>query len=68
MPVGVVDVIGDFGEGDIIEVSYDGLVVAKGIVNYDSGDVQRIKGVRTTKLSDILGHVPYVQVLEKCRF
>ncbi|MGE1063186.1 glutamate 5-kinase [Megasphaera paucivorans] len=56
LPVGVVDVIGDFGEGDIIEVSYDGLVVAKGIVNYDSGDVQRIKGVRTTKLSDILGH------------
>lgn len=56
LPVGIVSVDGSFHAGDIIEVLYDGIVIAKGIVNYDSGDVTLIKGLQTKALTDKLGH------------
>jgi glutamate 5-kinase len=56
LPVGIVSVDGSFHAGDIIEVLFDGIVIAKGIVNYDSGDVALIKGLQTKALTDKLGH------------
>lgn len=56
LPVGVRAVEGAFCEGDIVNVVYDGLVIAKGIVNYDSEQCAAIKGHRTDDITDILGH------------
>ncbi|MBN1298196.1 MAG: glutamate 5-kinase [Actinobacteria bacterium] len=45
LPVGVVDVEGDFAKGDMLKVySTSGLLIAKGISNFTASDIDRIKG------------------------
>src|SRR3954464_15368587 len=47
LPVGVVDVQGDFKAGDAVEVVTDGHAIGKGIVNYSAGELRAIKGLKT---------------------
>ncbi|OEH94200.1 glutamate 5-kinase [Bacillus solimangrovi] len=46
LPAGVVDVTGDFSAGDVVEViDQKGKVLGKGQVNYESEELQTIKGL-----------------------
>ena len=47
LPVGVVEVEGEFEAGDAVEVRCDGRAVGKGIVDYSAGELRRIKGLKT---------------------
>jgi glutamate 5-kinase len=47
LPVGVVDVHGEFKAGDAVEVVTDGHVIGKGIVNYSADELRSIKGLKT---------------------
>ncbi|MGB2598924.1 MAG: glutamate 5-kinase, partial [Candidatus Omnitrophota bacterium] len=47
LPGGVVDVKGSFGEGAVVDVvGASGKTIARGITNYSSGEVQKIKGLK----------------------
>jgi glutamate 5-kinase len=54
LPVGVTGVEGRFAAGDAIEVWCDGSVVGKGISNYSSEELRRIKGLRTDDIRELL--------------
>jgi glutamate 5-kinase len=54
LPVGVVDVHGEFEAGDAVEVRADGRAVGKGIVNYSADELRRIKGLKTTEVRELL--------------
>ena len=57
LPVGVVDVHGDFQAGDAVEVSAaDGEVraIGKGIVNYSAAELRRIKGLKSAEVRELL--------------
>ena len=41
LPVGIVDVAGDFDAGDAVEVALDGELVGKGICNYSAAELRR---------------------------
>lgn len=56
LPVGITQVSGVFHEGDIVNVMYDGIVIARGIVNYDCMTLTAIRGHKTDELAAILGH------------
>jgi glutamate 5-kinase len=47
LPVGVVDVQGEFKAGDAVEVTTDGHTIGKGIVNYSAVELRRVKGLKT---------------------
>jgi len=55
LPVGIIDVDGEFAAGDAVEVVCDGDVVGKGIVNYSASELGRIKGLRS---GDVLERMP----------
>ncbi len=57
LPVGVTGVNGQFSVGDMV-ACFDqaGNEVAKGLVNYPSSDAEKIKGLASAKLSDVLGY------------
>jgi len=58
LPAGVTAVEGSFSRGDIVDiVGEGGTRVASGIVNYDSTDVNKIRGQRTDRMSGLLEHV-----------
>ena len=52
LPVGVVEVSGDFKAGDAVEVAADGRVIGKGIVNYSAGELRRVKGLKTDEVRE----------------
>ncbi len=56
LPAGVRDIIGLFGRGDTVSiVTTDGSEVARGMVAYDSGDAQKIKGLKSADIMKTLG-------------
>jgi len=56
LPAGVVSVLGRFGAGDCVEVvSEEGELIGRGIVNYSSEELGKIRGLRSTKIEEILG-------------
>ncbi|MFN8159640.1 MAG: glutamate 5-kinase [Solirubrobacterales bacterium] len=56
LPVGITGVEGTFAAGDAVEVVSDGEVIGKGIVNYSSAEVQRIKGMKSAEVRELLPH------------
>jgi glutamate 5-kinase len=54
LPVGVVDVDGDFEAGDAVEVCCEGRTVGKGIAGYSAGELRRIKGLKTDQVRELL--------------
>jgi glutamate 5-kinase len=54
LPVGVVDVEGEFDAGDAVEVICNGRMVGKGIVGYSSGELRRIKGLKSDAVRELL--------------
>jgi glutamate 5-kinase len=56
LPVGVVDVDGEFEAGDAVDVcgSGDGAAIGKGIVNYSAAELRRIKGMKTSQVRELL--------------
>ncbi|TIC87949.1 glutamate 5-kinase [Nocardioides sp. GY 10113] len=56
LAAGVTDVVGDFTAGDPIDlVGPDGVVVARGLVNFDAGELPTLLGRSTTELKAALG-------------
>lgn len=57
LPSGVVKTEGDFRRGECIEInSCEGNVVARGISNYSSHDVNKIKGLKSVDITKKLGY------------
>ncbi len=54
LPVGVVEVEGEFEAGDAVEVRCDGRAVGKGIVGYSAAELRRIKGLKTDAVRELL--------------
>ena len=58
LPVGVTGVSGSFGVGDVVSISdRSGAEFARGIANYTSEEVNRIKGAGTKQVERLLGYV-----------
>ncbi|HEX2233741.1 MAG TPA: glutamate 5-kinase [Thermoleophilaceae bacterium] len=60
LPVGVVDVEGEFEAGDAVEVcprdggGGAGRPIGKGIVNYSAAELRKIKGLKTAEVRELL--------------
>jgi glutamate 5-kinase len=56
LPAGITSVEGDFAAGDPVDVvSASGAVVARGLVNYDAGELPALLGRSTRELGETLG-------------
>ena len=57
LPAGVRDVSGRFARGDAVDVvDAEGHRVACGIANYGADEILRIRGVRSDRIEEVLGH------------
>lgn len=63
LAVGIKDVKGHFDRGDVVDIECNGKLVAKGIPDYSSEEIAKIKGLHSDKISDILGHKNYDNVI-----
>ena len=56
LPVGITAVRGDFEAGDAVDVICAGVAVGKGIVNYSTGELARIKGMKSSDVLELMPH------------
>ncbi len=57
LPAGVTEVEGSFGRGDPVEIAGpEGYVVARALAGYDAREAALIRGHRSDRIAEILGH------------
>jgi glutamate 5-kinase len=66
LPSGILSVEGEFSTGDPVEFRrYDNEPVGKGLVNYSSADIRKIKGLKSNQIKNRLGYKPYDYVIHR---
>lgn len=66
LPIGVVQVGGTFGKGDVVTLLDDaGVEFARGLSNYSSGDIERLRGLRSEQVREALGASAYEEVIHR---
>lgn len=66
LPVGVIEIQGAFHKGDVVAMcDIAGAEFARGLTNYSSDDAQQILGLRTEKIAEVLGSVPYEEIVHR---
>jgi glutamate 5-kinase len=66
LPIGVVQVVGSFGKGDVTALcGMDGVEFARGLTNYSSATAEKLRGLRTEQIREILGDLPYEEVVHR---
>lgn len=66
LAAGIVSTQGDFQKGDVVALcDSEGAVVARGLTNYASAEVEQIKGLKSDKIAGVLGHRPYEEVVHR---
>ena len=57
LPAGLIDIEGKFKRGDVVSiVDINNNVIGMGISNYDSLDIDKITGVQSNKIKNVLGY------------
>ena len=54
LPVGVVEVNGEFDAGDAVEVEHEGAAVGKGISNYSAAELRTVRGMKSADVRALL--------------
>ncbi len=66
LPIGVVEVLGDFQRGDVIAVrSAAGVEVARGLANYSSTEARLIARKPSSKIESLLGYVNEPELIHR---
>jgi glutamate 5-kinase len=66
LPIGVAEVAGSFGKGDVVALcDTSGVEFARGLTNYSAADAGRIRGLRSEQITELLGLLPYEEVVHR---
>jgi glutamate 5-kinase len=66
LPIGVVDVLGDFERGAAVAcLSVDGLEIARGLANYGSGEARRIARHPSQEIEELLGYIEEPEIIHR---
>jgi glutamate 5-kinase len=66
LPIGVIQVVGTFGKGDVVSLcDPDGIEFARGLTNYASAAADRLRGLRSEQIREVVGTFPYEEVVHR---
>lgn len=66
LPAGIKEVTGVFRTGDMVNISdLNGIIMARGLVNYSSDDIKRIRGSRSADIIKFLGKKDFDEVVHR---
>ena len=66
LAIGITKVNGSFQRGSVVSLhDPSGQEIARGLCNYPSSEVEKISGQPSDKISEVLGHRPYENVIHR---
>jgi len=66
LPSGLVEIMGEFRAGEVVALAeLEGDDFARGLVNYDAGDLRKIRGAKTAEIEKALGYKGLAEVIHR---
>lgn len=66
LAIGVTKVEGTFIKGDLVSLcDAEGREIARGLTNYSSEEIEKIRGLKSDRIAQVLGHRPYEEVVHR---
>jgi glutamate 5-kinase len=65
LPVGIKKIQGKFKRGDVIQIRHKNRILAVGLTEYDSKELEIIKGKKSSELTELLDFVPSKVAIHK---
>jgi len=66
LAAGITRIEGEFQRGEVVScINDDGVEIARGLVNYDAKDCNKIKGLNSEKFEGILGYVDEAELIHR---
>jgi glutamate 5-kinase len=66
LPSGVVSATGAFEGGEVVSLcDPDGAEFARGVANYDAEQVERIRGLKSSRIAEVLGAKPFDEIVHR---
>ena len=66
LPSGIKGMEGEFDSGDVVKCTGpDGSEIGRGIVNYSSNELKKIKGLKTSEIEKALGYKYFDEVIHR---
>lgn len=66
LPAGIIKIEGSFSRGDVVGIADStGKLIARGLTNYDSTDIEQIKGKKTADVRTLLAERAYDEVVHR---
>jgi glutamate 5-kinase len=66
LAAGIIQVQGDFLRGDVVRcISEQGTLIAQGLSNYSSSEIEKIKGLNSEVFAQVIEHVVEPEVLHR---
>jgi glutamate 5-kinase len=66
LPIGIIQIAGGFGKGDVVTLcDAEGVEFARGLSNYSAADIERIRGLRSEQVREVIGESAYDEVVHR---
>jgi len=66
LAIGISGIEGTFSKGDVVALcNLQGRELARGLTNYPASEIERIKGLKSHRIAQVLGHCPYQEVVHR---
>jgi len=65
LPVGIIDVQGNFGAGALVAIVDEHGEFARGLVNYSAEDLRSIAGLQSSKIAGVLGRADFTEAVHR---
>ena len=66
LAIGIIDAVGEFAKGDVVALcDQNGTEIARGLTNYETSEIHQIKGLKSDRIAQVLGHRPYEEVIHR---
>jgi len=56
LAIGVKEITGSFKEGDVVDIKIEKQNIGRGIINFNSDELEKIKGLKSNQIESRLGH------------
>ncbi len=65
LPSGIIKISGEFKFGDAVSIVANAQVIARGLSNYSSNALNKIRGLRTSEIIKVLGYKDYDEAIHR---
>jgi glutamate 5-kinase len=66
LAVGVTNIVGDFSRGEMVQIKdHQGVLIGRGLINYNAQEAEQIKGLGSERIADTLGYVNEPELIHR---